>query len=60
MLRYEDVYKKVKELECVEDILELKLNCTDKICVEKQELNLKPSDICLLYPGYIYIKTNLH
>ena len=60
LLRYEDVYKKVKELECVEDILELKLNCTDKICVEKQELNLKPSDICLLYPGYIYIKTNLH
>lgn len=60
LLRYEDVYRTVKELECVEDIIELNLNCTDKTCVEKQELNLKPSDICLLYSGYIQIKTNLH
>lgn len=60
LLRYEDVYRSIKELECVDDIIELKLNCADKSCVEKQELNLKPADICLLYSGYIHIKTNIH
>lgn len=60
LLRYEDVYRSIKELECVDDIIELRMNCTDKTCVEKQELNLKPSDICLLYSGYIHIKTNIH
>lgn len=60
LLRYEDVYRSIKELECVDDIIELRLNCTDKTCVEKQELNLKPSDVCLLYSGYIHIKTNIH
>jgi hypothetical protein len=43
----------------VEDVIELQVSAASPNLVEKRELDLKPDDRCLLYPGSIRVVTQI-
>jgi hypothetical protein len=59
VLQYERLYHAISSLDCVIEIIELELSAGNSVFAKKQELNIKPEEICLLYPGKIEITTQL-
>jgi hypothetical protein len=59
LLRYESLYRSINGLDCVEDVIELQVSAASPNLVEKRELDLKPDDRCLLYPGSIRVVTQI-
>jgi hypothetical protein len=59
VLQYERLYHAISSLDCVTEIIELELSTENSVFAKKQELNIKPEEICLLYPGKIEITTQL-
>jgi hypothetical protein len=59
VLQYERLYHAVSSLDCVAEIIELEISARNNALAKKQELNIKPEERCLLYPGNINITTEL-
>jgi hypothetical protein len=59
VLQYERLHHAISSLDCVTEIIELEINARNNALAKKQELNIRPEEKCLLYPGRIDITTSL-
>ena len=60
LLQYETVYTAIRELDCVEGISNLRLNVRNINLAQRQDMNIKPADKCLLFPGEIHVTTQMN